>query len=422
MIASLAEFLEDIVKTETKKLAEYSYIPHGPTIGSMYEGLTHKVVKHTLPNSLDLRIANGFIRSRQGDLSKQIDCMLVQGDGESIPNSLTNSYIYPIEKVIMAIEVKKSLSQTAFYDGFENFDSYSKFVPEIDLPFSTVQSAFQSITRKPLNGKADIEKYTDSEQMIYHSLVTEAASPVRVLIGYDGYKSEHTFRKGVTKFFLDSFASGNKISIPQIPSLILCGEFSIIKLNGLPYSAYSGDEWWPLLASYHTDSIKVLIELIWSRLSFMANLDNSVFGEDLDFETLKPFLRARHIDKNLWNLQLVDLPKRALSRSSATTEWHPAEITEQEFIFIQILKGNPDLKINDVDLQEFIAAEKININEFFLGLREKGLIYFDGTGFEYLTKELAVVVVPGLGWVAGDNADDRLMKWLMKQMNSTKTG
>jgi hypothetical protein len=39
-------------------------------------------------------------------LSRQIDVMVVHGDGERIPH--TDHWIYPVNKVIAVIEVKKS--------------------------------------------------------------------------------------------------------------------------------------------------------------------------------------------------------------------------------------------------------------------------------------------------------------------------
>ena len=100
MISIVAELLEAFRRKEAELLDKQD-ITHAPTIGRMYEGLTREVLERSIPTDLDLRVVSGFITNDSGELSKQIDCMLVIGEGEQIP--YTDDYKYHISNVIAVI-------------------------------------------------------------------------------------------------------------------------------------------------------------------------------------------------------------------------------------------------------------------------------------------------------------------------------
>ena len=417
MIKTVADVIGSIIKREKVKLDEFGPINHGPTIGDMYEGLTQHCLKLAIPKGINLKVVTGFIRNKDHQTSKQIDCMLVLGDGEQIPH--TDSFIYPIEQVLVTVEVKKSLSQTGLGEAFDNLASFARFVPDFDIPFRFVQSAFQLITRKTLSSPNDINQYSVQDQMIYYGLVNECTRPVSVVLAYDGYKTEKTFRNAVKKFIFDSEKSNRKISITLFPTLIINGDHSLIKLNGYPFASYNSDKWWDAIASYHTNSAKILIEIIWSKLNMITELNPNVFGEDMDLEELKPFIRAQARSKTIYDLDIVDLSKNHLKRTSDTIRWSPVEITHAEYIFLNILLQQPDLSIADKDFQEFLKGESLKQDKFIQSLRRKGLVYFNGRNFEYFAVELAVIILPNGKSYAGSNVDNRFSHWVVSQILGT---
>jgi len=99
MIRSLADLLSALVSKGRDELDEYSsQLTHSGLIGDMYEGLTKEIFNRSIFEGLDLRVVDGQIRGAPGQLSKQIDCMIVHGDADQIP--YTTSYVYPIERVL----------------------------------------------------------------------------------------------------------------------------------------------------------------------------------------------------------------------------------------------------------------------------------------------------------------------------------
>jgi hypothetical protein len=83
MIKTLADILEGFAAEERKKLDVYN-ITHAPTVGAMYEGLSRTILQKAIPRELRLKVIEGFVYFGD-EISGQIDCMLVRGDGEKIP-------------------------------------------------------------------------------------------------------------------------------------------------------------------------------------------------------------------------------------------------------------------------------------------------------------------------------------------------
>jgi hypothetical protein len=91
--------LDELFSREQESLAKHQ-VKHGPTIGDMYEGLTQKGLRQNLPAAF--KVVSGFARTADGTISNQIDCMVVVGEGEPVPN--THRWIYPVDRVIAVVE------------------------------------------------------------------------------------------------------------------------------------------------------------------------------------------------------------------------------------------------------------------------------------------------------------------------------
>lgn len=117
MIKTLGDLLDNLVRVGREKLAEFSIVKHPGLIGDMYEGLAREVTQKALSPASDLRVVKGMIINSQDQLSRQIDCMIVHGEGKLIPN--TDHWIYNVKDVIAVVEVKKSLHSKDLADGVD---------------------------------------------------------------------------------------------------------------------------------------------------------------------------------------------------------------------------------------------------------------------------------------------------------------
>src|SRR4051812_38842312 len=105
MIRTVADLLTKLLEVERERL-DAMKLPHAPTIGGMYEGLSRKLLDKALPVE-GLRVVPGFIQDPAGNWSKQLDCLVVKGEGKEIPYQ--EARIFPLDDVIAVIEVKKNL-------------------------------------------------------------------------------------------------------------------------------------------------------------------------------------------------------------------------------------------------------------------------------------------------------------------------
>src|SRR5215831_13002348 len=111
--------------------------------------------------------------------------------------------------------------------------------------------AFQAFAR--LTGRYP-RSYDDAAAMpehlgfIFHTLVVEQFSPVRIIFGYEGYIDEFGLRDGFVKFIQGNLATPKGFGIGSFPNLIVCRENSLLKMNGQPYISPMADDWWPAVA------------------------------------------------------------------------------------------------------------------------------------------------------------------------------
>ncbi len=416
MIKTLGELISRFLEHEKPRLAEYSSLIEHPTmIGDMYEGLTREIASRALPSGSDLRVVKGKIATLNPVLafSKQIDCMIVEGEGAQLPFS--QDWIYPVDKVIMIVEVKKSLYKG---DLIESLNLFSHFFHHVYEPKTMVQNllfdAWRSIYGTNLPSKEDLEGLDGFAQALYHSLVLEANMPVRVVIGYEGYKTEKSLREGLVGVFEERRAT----SPVSLPSLIVCGDSSLLKFNGMPYGAPVDpiEKSWPFYGSRSSRSIQLFLELLWTRLSYYHGYSSSVFGDDLDLEAFKRFLDGRpaldehnvHIG---WHIDVCQ-PADIDSMDETDIPWTPQVITEVEYAILTPLCQGKDVLSTDVHLLEYLAQSNTTVQDVADSLKQKRLAYLNGQIFRLLAEELKIAFVSDLGCVAADDYSGRFTRWL----------
>jgi len=427
MIHTVADLLEALITKERENLPAYADIEHTGIFGAMYEGLTQDVLSRGLFAGADLRVVRGKVQNSKGTLSRQIDCMVVIGDGKPIP--YTEEVFYPVDQVVMIVEVKKTLYGDALKEALELFQHFwAEVAEEGNLRTGTINDAWRSMFFQNLPKPDVVEKLPFHQQQIYHSLVTEATLPVRVIFGYDGYVDEHGLRKGLIKYLEEinelPIEKRPRFNINTFPNLIVCKQASLIKLDGMPYpGVIMEDGSWIFMASRGEAPFYSLLELLWTRLAYLLELSPEIFGEDLSMESVKPLLTAKAIqlsEKQGWKYIFFELTQEQLSTGETSKDWHPATLTKPEFAVIHQLCNGKSVDISDPSLAAFCAEHAQTVDQVCQNLNRANLAAIKGSSLELITDECQCVFLPDGRCVAADNKSGRLTHYVMKVMAEWK--
>jgi hypothetical protein len=305
MITQASQFLTRFIEEEKKKLNGVVML-HMPTLGSAYEEITKQGIdkEFVIPKSLNLRVVQGFIKIAGEMLPQQIDCMLVEGNGEQF--GLTDQYFYDIEQVLCIFEVKKTLNKQDFSDALDHLGSirrkFSKYFDEklksgAFLPdISYARKSFAQITGKIAPDQySGINELPKPEAMLFYVLVQERYAPVSIVHGYGGYKTESGLRSVFVDILEERFKKGDqRLGIPSLPTLVTSNEFCLIKGNGHPYLGITkADKSWVAISSTRHNPARIILETVWAKIERHFNIEMP-FGLDIDTETVAPLLLATH--------------------------------------------------------------------------------------------------------------------------------
>ena len=419
-VKTVSELLLAIRDTGISEIERFLNIQHNPMIGGMYEGLTKDIAQKVIFKELDLRVVSGKIKNSEGLFSKQIDCMIVTGSGDKLPFS--DEYIYDINNVIMVIEVKKNLYSEELSKGYDNLKSVIEVQANDFRPLRVqpVCDAFSSIAGKPITNIDNISTLSFQEQMLYHLLVVEELFPIRVIFGYSGFSTEKILRKKFIDYISDNLSKGYG---PQsLPNLIIAGENSIIKTNGMPYGLNIQDiDDYCWMASYRRNPILLLLELLWTRLSSQYNLPVTVFGNEIQEEALFPLLTIHALggDKKGWMYtEIPYLENQIAYIDKNERDWEPTILSNEEFVLMNLLC---DGQVITVDEFASTINSSDKANEIIDHLSNNRLIYVDGLTVKLLTKECVCIIDSEYGYIAADNYDNRLMNWIHKKRQERKS-
>jgi len=426
MIRNVSEILKGIMHEEQTRLDAYT-LKHGPTIGSMYEGLTSDILGRAIPESLGLQIQHGIIHDGADGMSGEIDCMLVKGSGEKIP--FTNSYKWHIKDVIAVIEVKKTLYSKDLKDSFchlrgvmDNFDSYVQKGNGTEIfDINPARKAFSEATGLIPPPHKDVSTLGIEKEVIYHTFVMEQLSPIRIVLGYHGFKKEESLRKALVDF-IEKNTMSHGFGVRSFPQLIACNSHSLIKMNGYPYSAPMDSEFWNFYASSNTNPILLILELIWTRISHEHKIGN-LWGEDLEVEMCSLFLSGKITQKNEkigWEYKYTPISETNLKNKSAVGEWMPFFVTSTQYTIFNCLCSSDPVYVNDKDFKEFIGNEGGSIDEFVQSLIKTGLVARNGDKLELTSYQCQCVILPDGRFCVAENNSGRLSRWVKKQIANSK--
>lgn len=427
MITSVATLLHELQAKEAAKLAQQG-IKHAPTIGAMYEGLTRDLLDRAIPPALDLRVVDGFIEDHEGNLSPQIDGMLVAGEGRAIP--YTSSYVWPIQRVFAVLEVKKNLYGADLDDAFGKLRTvndmhgrHRQANRDGSLSLAPAFQAFAKLTGRYPRSYGDARALPDELSFIFHTLVGEQLAPVRIVFGYEGYSDEFGLRDGFAKLIQDNLATPRGFGIGSFPNLIVCRRNSLIKLNGQPYVSPMVDGWWPAIASNSENPIRLLIELIWARLANEFGVSFPV-DDRLEMERFAAFLYAqlaRSGDLIGWKYHEVPLTRAQLD-SIEPASWEPQQVDENEWVELMVIAKNGEIDVRDKEFRDFAERKGFDPDKLIDKLvAERTLAWCDDHCVRLTsTKDLLTVFMPD-GKVVTSNEPDLLNLWVMQELEKRGT-
>lgn len=423
MINTISDLLNNLKTKELELFEKYDIVKHPGIIGDMFEGLTKDILEKSIFDGLNLSVKAGKIRNVNGELSGEIDCMLVIGDGEKIP--YTDKHIYDYKKVIAVFQVKKNLYSKDIKDSYENLKSVLD-IADLDncepYQMKILRDTWRLMFREELPPRADLDSLPKEKQMVYHVLLLEAYHPARIVWGYNGFKSELSFRESYYKYLEQNLSTIDEKKLGfgplNFPNLIICDKYSMVKSNGIPF-VYPVDEtlWWPLYLSVEGNPVYYLLEIIWTRLDYMFKLPSEIFGEDLTIDQMHGFINAIYREKDGmqgWEYMYLPYTDKELKVEAIPTDWEPVFLTKLQFIFTNII--GEGFAIENID--DFLSGEEISKDEFLQSLRNTGLFNIGKTEINFITENCISGIDLKGRYYAGDDKTGRLSRWLINQMKS----
>jgi hypothetical protein len=425
VIDTLSDLLTGFRDKELQLIKKYEIIDHPVMIGDMYEGLTKNILSKSLFAGLDLRVVSGKITNSEGSFSSQIDCMLVEGEGDHIP--YTEDFIYDHSQVVAVIEVKKTLYSSEISDAYDNLRSVVDVSEPIDgssYHTKMLRDAYRMILRKGLPERSELAKLPMEEQMIYHILISEVFLPLRVVWGYYGFKSEYKLRESFNAYLRENSTTDFNVPITgygpsNLPSLIMCNKHCLLKNNGMPYGTPLIDEYWPVYLSTSGNPIMCFLEYIWTRLSYKYNLSSDIFGDDLELTAVNRFIDCRLIKKSGktgWEYNYLEIPKGELEIPMEPKQWQPAFIDENQYAVFIVLCNQGQINIyEDQGFKKFLESKGIEMKDFIQRLIDTGLVYLKDGNLMLLTDHCMLGFSEDGRIFAGEDKDGRVTRWLLKQ-------
>ena len=423
MIKTVSELLKRFVEAEKVVLNKHN-IKHPPTIGEMYEGLTKEVLDRSIFEGLNLNVSTqSFILG----CDTEFDVILSEGEGEVIPH--TNSFRFKPSQVIVVIQVKKTLSSREIANSYSNLlqvaDVCQKNIQPIEA--SMVNDSFRHICHKEVSAH-DKGVLNKQEEAIYYSLMMDSFFPLRIVLGYNGYKTELGVRNSFADF-LESNCGFNPIPVKgfspmSFPNLVISDTYSLIKLTGCPYSSPLGNikqGWWEIMTSSHYNPWYIFLEMLWTKLSYrfhIAPLD--LFGDDLKTEPQSPFLRAKiHLNElnepDGWEYEYSELNEKTLAAHNRIQEWEPLVVdTVQATVLLTLNHHKINIK-NAAEIEEFVKKNGYpSLLYVITFLEKKGFVTIEGDEVSLLVKQVGFEITREGKLYAFDGSDNKMYQWLAK--------
>lgn len=383
MISDVADLLKNLMSAEAALIEEQG-IRHAPTIGAMHEGLTRDLLDRAIPPSLDLRVVQGFIEDGADYLSSQIDCMLVTGAGRKLPH--VDAHVWHLSRVLAIIEVKKNLYgkdlESSFLKQRAVYQAFCKYMHDASdqhVRLAPMLRGFAKLTGIHVPSYSEAKNLPDFERIIFHLMVNELVAPLRIIWGYEGYVDEFSLRSGMVGFLAENMGEGSGtpgFGAFSLPNLMVCRNNSILKLNGFPYLAPIDKGWWHILCSNSENPLRILIELIWTRLENKFNV--ALPGDtNLRKERIAPLLKGkvRSLENGKWGwiYESVEIERANLTQLQAD-DWVPETVETHELVVLLGANERGFVDVTDGELVAWAVDQGTDLRSMVDGLVRKRVL------------------------------------------------
>jgi hypothetical protein len=249
--------------------------------------------------------------------------------------------------------------------------------------------------------------------LLFIVLATEIQCPVRVILGYNGFASEFSLRESFFNY-LEQNIQKQGFGPASFPNLVICKNYSLIKLNGLPYVAPIKSDYWNFFGSYSSNPFILLMELIWCRLSCQYNLPKEYFIDDQKEEIIKAYISAKAHDVGR-EYKYHPLSEQQLNETPSSKDWSPIFLNVvQAAILLQVCdKGSIDIK--NSEMVEYIISKGYEIESFINELLDTRLVRLNDNILTFCGSACEIICCPDGSWVAANNSTGQLSRWFMKQ-------
>lgn len=429
MIRNVAELLSALLSNLSREVGSEKTVRHPVVVGEMYEGIAATLIKSgTSFVGLDIQVSSGFIEDGKGNTSNWADCMVCVGAGRPVPQ--TNKRVYKAEDVLLIVEVKKTLTSKSLKDALLWFRDYFNRLDRAAAPRlpELVRTSWKLIMKKPFPAKdEEIDAFSGMEDTVFRRIVSEARMPARVVFGFYGYKDEAKLRSGFAHVFpkigfLPSPPVGADIN--ALPNLIICGNASLIKLDGFPYRGpfEEKSQTWCWYGSKTGNPLLPLLEILWTRLQSRFDLPADIFGKDLENEGLSRFVSLRFVpsERGLLGQYYFETLKTEPGQQEFAA-WEPAELNCAEFCVVHALCGGGVVDMDAGAFKEMLARNCVSEDELVRGLRDKELVGVRGRRLELLTESLQCMCLSDGRMVAAENNSGRLTAYAAEYVRRKQT-
>jgi hypothetical protein len=366
VIRKASELLGEFIELEKRKLDGFDML-HMPTLGSAYEEITKQGIYQdfAIPKGLDLRVVSGFISIGGEMLAEQIDCMLVHAQGERY--GLTQQYNYDINNVLCIFEVKKNLRKADYVDALhhlakirrkfaDNFEE--RLINEGYKPdITNARRRFSQLTGKVAPEEyLDIHHLSKADGILFYALVQESLSPITIIHGYEGYKTESGLRSAFLDILEEAWKNGAGWGIPSIPTLVTSNNFCLVKGSGIPFLVVQNKNEWVSVFSTRHNSAKLILELIWSKIGEYFNA-KMPWNDGLHMDSVQPLLiaEAREVDEAAgWAYRTVEFNEKHMVRGDDNL-WSPSRLGKAELSAINIMAAQGGYLPLDNGMNEYLT-------------------------------------------------------------------
>ncbi|NWD71176.1 hypothetical protein HX870_26615 [Pseudomonas gingeri] len=414
----LADAFKAIMDRE-KAILNDSEVKHGPTIGDMYEGLTRSLLEGLGLAELGLKVVSGFMRAGS-TRSGQLDCMVVMGEGEKLP--YLERYVYPARQVLAVLEIKKNL----YTDQFEN--AYGQLadvfrIATLDLELQEKDGSLEfSVLRPALEFMKVFKKrpphYDERgflpfhEKIVYQWLVKEHVAPLRIAIGYYGFKKHSSMRKVVGDFYEAGSDKSGARGL-EMPNLVISEDTSILKTTGIPYSGDWHDEaGWLWLCSSEENPALLLLEFLFDQIERVLGVTINR-GEDMHLEANKPLVSTfpALIESGVAVLYHTIVPADAGCGGNIEGQWSPYSLSLEEKELLELMAERGELSVHGKVVRSFVLRHSlVDIESFVERMLKCGVVLRTDNS---LTVYPNVVIVKVLNELyCADNSGNRFAQWV----------